>query len=163
MGILSKDALLGASDLIEREVDLPALNGSVRVRSLPAAYSNNAITEALETTLDERGRQTARVNTSKLEELKVLHGLVDPKLSTPEEAHQFATQCGPSWTLIVNAIDEISGIDAKAAEKVEATFQGSGTAEGGASGVHAASVGDDGSDQPGAAGDETAHVAGADQ
>ena len=35
----SKEALLEASDLTERDVELPALKMTVRVRALPAAYS----------------------------------------------------------------------------------------------------------------------------
>jgi hypothetical protein len=62
MGILSKEALLGASDLVEREVELPSIGGSVRVRSLPAAYSNEATSQALEVSQGRRGEQTAKIN-----------------------------------------------------------------------------------------------------
>jgi hypothetical protein len=37
MAVLSKDALLKANDLEEREVDLPSIGGSVKIRALPAA------------------------------------------------------------------------------------------------------------------------------
>ena len=74
MGILSKEALLGASDLVEREVELPSIGGSVRVRSLPAASSNQAISEALEMVVGRRGDQTSRINTAKLEVIQVPGG-----------------------------------------------------------------------------------------
>ena len=127
---ISKEALLGASDLVEREVELPSIGGSVRVRSLPAAYSNQAISEALEVTVGKRGEQTSRVNSAKLEALQVLHGLIDPKLDSVEEAQALALKLGPAWRVIVEAINDISGIDQDAVKKAEAMFQPGGTPEG---------------------------------
>lgn len=129
MALLSREALLGASDLIEREVELPTLGGSVRVRSLPAAYSNQAQSEALEMVTDARGRQTATVNTVKLEALQVLHGLVEPKLNTIDDAYALSQRVGPAWRKIVGAIDEISGIDKEAIERANATFRTGGPGE----------------------------------
>lgn len=126
MAILTKDALLGATDLVEREIELPTLGGSVRVRSLPAAYSNQAQSEALEVVTGRRGEQTAHVNTAKLEALQVLHGLIDPKFNSIEEVNTFAQQCGPAWHEIVKAIDEISGLDKEAIERANAMFQSGG-------------------------------------
>lgn len=125
MGILSKDALLGASDLREREIDLTpfGIDGSVKVRSLPAAYSNQASSEALELVTNTRGEQTAKVNTAKLEELQVLHGLIDPQLSSVDEVRAFSQKVGSSWRAIVNAIDELSGVDKEAIERANAMFQ----------------------------------------
>lgn len=137
---LSKDALLEASDLIERDVELPTVGGTVRVRSLPAAYSNQASSEAL--VMKQVGRdQIATVDTAKLEILQVLHGLVEPKLETVEEAEKFAQQCGPAFKKVVEVIDEISGVDKEAIRSAEARFQGSGEDEDGADlgdGGHAA-------------------------
>ena len=127
---ISKEALLGASDLVERDVELPSIGGSVRVRSLPAAYSNQAISESLEVTTGKRGEQTSKVNSAKLEALQVLHGLVDPKLDTVEEAQAMALRLGPAWRKIVEAINEISGINQEDVKKAETMFQPGGTAEG---------------------------------
>lgn len=127
MGILTKDALLQASDLREREVELPSIGGSVRVRGLPAAYSNQAISEALEMVSGRRGEQTAHVNTEKLEVLQALHGLVEPKLDTVEEARKFAQNCGPAFRKVIEAIDELSGVDKEAVEQTNALFQDGGT------------------------------------
>ena len=126
MAYLEKNALLEASDLIERDVDLPSIGGSVRVRSLPAAYSNQASSEALEMVSGPRGEQTARVNTAKLETLQVLNGLVEPKLNSIAEAETFAKNCGPAFKEVIRVIDEISGVDKAALEQAEARFQGSG-------------------------------------
>jgi hypothetical protein len=130
MSRLSKAELMGATDRREAEVELPSIRGSVLVRSLPAAYSNQAMSDALEVVTGNRGEQTARVNTQKLEALQVLHGLVDPKLDTIEEAHAFALKVGSAWRTIVAKIDEISGIDKEAIEKTNATFQAGGAGEG---------------------------------
>lgn len=143
MSLLSKDALLGASDLTEREIELPSIGGSVIVRSLPAAYSNEAHSKALETVLDPKsGEQTARVNVHKLEALQVLHGLVEPKLHSIEEAQTFAKNCGPAWRKVVTAIDEISGIDKEAIEKTNTSFRAGGEEEEGSDEVDAAGPGD---------------------
>lgn len=126
MGILTREALLQSSDLKEKEIELPTLDGSVVVRSLPAAYSNEASSEALEmTTVEHNGRseQSTRISTAKLEALKVLHGLVDPKLSSLTEVNTFARKCGPAWHTIVKAIDDLSGLDKDAAERTEAMFR----------------------------------------
>lgn len=128
MGILSKESLLGASDLIEKEVELPGIGGSVKVRSLPAGYSNQAMSEALEVITTPQG-QKAHVNTAKLEQLQVLHGLVEPKLASVQEAERLSQQLGSAWRKIVQTIDEISGIDKESIEKAEATFPAGGSRE----------------------------------
>lgn len=122
MGRLSKESLLSASDLEEAEVDLPTIGGSVVVRSLPAAYSNEAASKALKMTEGPRGEQVATVDTAKLEILQVLHGLVDPKLSSVAEAEIFATKCGRAFKQVVAKIDELSGVDKEAIEKTDAKF-----------------------------------------
>lgn len=146
MSMLTRDALLGASDLVERTVPLPSIGGSVRVRSLPAAYSNEAMSEALEVITGPRGQQTARVNTRKLEALQVLHGLVEPKLNSIEDAYTFASKCGPAWRTVVNTIDEISGIDKEAMEKTQTAFPAGGSGDSGEVVGNGTSVGGGGSD-----------------
>lgn len=148
MAFMSREALLGASDLIERDVELPSIGGTVRVRSLPASYSNQATSEALEMTTDQRGRQSARVNTDKLEVLQVLHGLVEPKLNSIAEAEQFAKNCGPAFKRVVEVIDEISGIDKEAIERTNAVFpaDGDGAGDGGSAQAAGSSEGNGRSD-----------------
>lgn len=133
MTYLTREALLGACDLEEVDVDLPSIGGKVRVRSLPAAYSNQAQSEALEMVTGRRGEQTAHVNTVKLEALQVLHALVEPKLNSIEDANTFAQHVGKAWRVIVDKIDEISGIDKAAIEAAEARFPVGGQGEAGRS------------------------------
>lgn len=153
MGRLSKEALLGASDLREKEIDLPTIGGSVVVQGLPAAFSNQAQSEALEMrTIGQT--QTATVNVAVLEEIQVLHGLKEPKLDSREEARTFLERCGPAAKTITAAIDELSGVDKDAIEKAEARFQssGDGAPVQGEAGAHEAPVGGSGPDLPPRAG-----------
>lgn len=131
MARLSKDALLKASDLRTKEIELETIGGSVVVQGLSAAYSNQASSEALEMKTTARGEQVASVNTAKLETIQVLHGLVDPKLENLEEAEKFMQNCGPAAKKIVEAIDELSGLDKEALETAQAKFQSGGTVEAG--------------------------------
>jgi hypothetical protein len=129
-----KDAWLapGAGDLRERDVeDVPVKGQSVRVRALPAAYSNEASSKALvyET---YRGEQRARVDTGKLEVLQFAHGVIDPQFSV-EEAEQIAKTFGPAFRRVIEVIDEISGVDKEAIEEAEVRFQPGGPSEAGAS------------------------------
>jgi hypothetical protein len=125
VALLTKDALLKASDLVEREVELPTIGGSVKVRSLPAAYSNEASSKALRLISGPRGEQQATIDTAELEVLQALHGLVDPKLNSVEEARTFAQNCGPAFKEVIKVIDEISGVDKEALENAQARFPAS--------------------------------------
>jgi hypothetical protein len=152
MTIASKGELLGASDLVEREVPLTSLGLTVRVRSLPAAYSNEALSSALETIIGRDGEQTARVNTGKLEELQVLHGLIEPKLDTVEEVRQFAQRTGVAWREVVRVIDEISGINKADVDRANTSFRAGGQGEEGSPEVNGAGTGTGRSDLPARAG-----------
>lgn len=148
---LSREALLGATDLIEKEVELPTIGGAVLIRSLPAEYSNQASSEALEmvnVTVGGRQKQTAHINTVKLEQLQVLHALVDPKLNSLTEVGTFAKRCGPAWHTLVAAIDEISGIDKGAIERANAEFRDGVSDQGAGSGRSDVAAGDCQSDVP---------------
>jgi hypothetical protein len=128
----NKDAWLnGPSDLAEADVhDVPVKGQSVRVRGLPAAYSNQATSEALELITGPRGEQTAHVNTEKLEVLQFAHGVIDP-VFTVDEARQVAQKFGPAFRKVVEKIDELSGVDKEAIEKTNAAFQSGGSGEAG--------------------------------
>lgn len=161
MGRLSKSALLEASDLEEREVELPKLGGSVKVRGLGAAYSLDAQSEATE--LKQVGNdQFVNVNRAKMEILQALHGLVDPKLDNYAEAERFARQCGPSFAAVIEVIDELSNVDKEAIAETTARFPSGGESTNGTdvgpkpgpgddrSDVHLRAGGDAGQDRQGA-------------
>lgn len=135
MGERKKDAwLAGAGDLKEKVVEgVPVSGESVRVRALPAYYSNEAVYKALEMEQDGRGnKQTARVNAAELAVLKFQYGVVDP-VFTYEESKKISQLWGAAFDRVVEAIDELSEIDEEAVKAAEARFQGSGdVADGGA-------------------------------
>jgi hypothetical protein len=123
VALLTKDVLLKASDLVEREVELPSIGGSVRVRSLPAQFSNEAASKALKLISGPRGEQTATIDQAEMELLQVFHGVVEPKFASIEEVRLFAQNTGPAFKKVVGVIDEISGVDKEAIEEANARFQ----------------------------------------
>lgn len=117
----------GPGDLREADVeDVPVAGQSVRVRGLPAAYSNRATSKALELVTGPRGDQTARVNTERLEIIQFAAGCVDPTF-TEAEAEQIAQKFGPAFKKVIAKIDELSGVNKEALEQAEATFPAGGS------------------------------------
>jgi len=132
MGRSTKESWLqGPGDLREADVeDVPVEGESVRVRGLPAQYSNQASSEALELKTTARGEQIATVNTAKLEILQFAHGVVEPRF-TPEEATVIATKYGPAFKKVIAKVDELSGVDKEAIEAAAAAFPAGGTGKNG--------------------------------
>lgn len=117
-----QDWLQGPGDLKEADVqDVPIEGKSVKVRGLPAAYSNQASSEALELKTDRNGEQLATVNTARLEVLQFAHGVVEPSV-TVDQAEQIAQKYGPAFKKVIAKIDELSGVDKEAIENANATF-----------------------------------------
>lgn len=122
--------LTGPGDLQEADVsDVPVEGQSVRVRGLPAAYSNEASSEALEwATVGEE--QVARVNSHKLEVLQFTHGVIEPQFSQAE-AEIVAKKFGPAFKKVIAKIDELSGVDKQSIEEAQARFPAGGGPEAG--------------------------------
>ena len=154
MGRSSKSAWLeGPGDLREADVeDVPVPGESVRVRALPAGYSNQAQSDATE--LKQVGnQQIVSINTARLEVLQFAHGVVDPEF-TVEEAEAISNRFGPAFKKVIAKIDELSAVDKKAIEAAEARFPGSGngTPDSGEAGVLEAAAGSGGPAVPARAG-----------
>lgn len=116
--------LTGPGDLKEAEIeDVPVDGSSVLVRGLPAAYSNQATSEALEMKTTPQGDQVATVNTARLEVLQFVHGVIEPEFNI-DEARIIAEKYGPAFKKVVAKIDELSGIDKEALESAQARFPG---------------------------------------
>lgn len=122
----TKDAWLnGPGDLNEDVVeDVPVKGQSVKVRGLPAAYSNEAQEEALEWKTWPNGQTTSRFSTSKMEVLQFVHGVIEPQFDKAE-AERIAQKYGPAWRTIIDKIDELSGVNKEAIEDANRRFQGS--------------------------------------
>ena len=157
MGRSTRDAWLkGPGDLTEAEVeDVPVKGDSVRVRGLPAAYSNQASSEALKMTTVGMD-QVATVDTARLEVLQFAHGVIDPTF-TVDEAQQIAEKFGPAFKKVITKIDELSGIDKEALADAQARFPGGGASENGSELGDAAPAGGDGPDVHLRAGRDPAH------
>ena len=121
----TKDAWLsGPGDLRVSEVeDVPVKGQSVKVRGLPAAYSNEAQEKALEWKTWPNGETTSRFSTTKLEVLQFVHGVIEPQFSE-NEAKTIAEKFGPAWRKVIAKIDELSGVDKEAIEDANRRFQG---------------------------------------
>jgi len=138
--------LAGPGDLEEADVEnVPAPGQTVRVRGLPAAYSNRATSKALELVTGRRGEQSATVNTERLEVIQFAAGCVDPTF-TEAEAEIISQKFGPAFKAVIEKIDELSGVNKEAIEQADATFQAGGTGEAGPDVVDAAPNGSSGSD-----------------
>lgn len=140
----TKDAWLnGPGDLTEATVeDVPVPGVSVKVRGLPAAYSNEAQSKALELKTGARGEQTATINTAKLEVLQFTHGVVEPTFTEPE-AQLIAQKYAHAWRKVINKIDELSAIDKEAIQRANEAFQvgGEEPANGRATGTSSVAAG----------------------
>jgi hypothetical protein len=139
--------LEGPGDLREADVeDVPVPGKSVRVRGLPAAYSNEATSEAMEMKVTPRGDQIGTVNKARMEVLQFAHGVIDPEF-TVAEAELIAKRFGPAFNRVIEKIDELSGVDKEAIDQAATTFPAGGAVEGnGREAGDAAGAGDGGSD-----------------
>jgi len=118
----AKDAWLsGQGDLREDDVvvDFPNKGDTVRVRALPARFSAEVQSQMKVQT--EGREQIARIDVAEMERLQFAHGVIDP-VFTVEEAGLAQQTMGPAFRMVVNRIDELSGLDKEAIEKVEQRF-----------------------------------------
>lgn len=140
--------LTGPGDLKEATVeDVPVKGSHVKVRGLPAAYSNQASSEALEMKSTPKGDQIATVNQARMEVLQFTHGVIEPQFNV-DEAQILAEKYGPAFKKIIAKIDELSGVDKEEITRAEARFQGSGAGTSGAELGPATSDGGAGPDVP---------------
>jgi hypothetical protein len=124
----NKEAWLnGPGDLAEADVeDVPVKGESVRVRALSARYS--AEVQGQLKLVTEGREQIAKIDVPAMELLQFQHGVIDPVFSR-EEATQIQERFGPAFRKVIAKIDELSGIDKEAIEKVEQTFPVGGAGE----------------------------------
>lgn len=114
--------LTGPGDLeIDEVQDVPVVGQSVLVRGLPAAYSNQASSEALKLVSGRRGEQMATIDQARMEIIQFAQGCVEPTF-TETQAETIAKKYGPAFKKVVAKIDELSGVDKEAIEQAQATF-----------------------------------------
>ncbi len=120
-----KQALLdGPGDLKTAEVvvDIPKKGDTIKVRALPASYSNQAASEGLRWETGEHGIQTSSIDTQKMEVLQFAGGCVEPTF-TVEEAQAMSEKYGRLFKSVVEKVNELSGINPEAVKETEARFR----------------------------------------
>jgi hypothetical protein len=143
----TRDAwLTGPGDLKEADVhDVPAPGQTVRVRGLSARYSAEVQSQLK---LVQQGReQVAKIDVASMEVLQFANGCIEPTF-TEAEARSISERFGPAFKKVVAKIDELSGIDKEAIEKVEQTFPPGGEDEARGDLGHGAPAGNGGPDLP---------------
>jgi len=115
---LSKDSWLhGATDLVDEEVYVEAINDSVKIRSLSAGQ----LARITDQCLSMKGDQ-AKVDSRRMSVLKFVNGVVEPKFDE-QEANVIAHQFGKSYSLVVSLIDEISEATEEDIAKAKSRFR----------------------------------------
>lgn len=143
----AKSWLEGPGDLTEDVVeDVPVKGENVKVRGLPAAYSDEAMSDAAEVVM-MGSEQVQRYNVSKLRVLQFAHGCIEPQFST-DDARKIAERWGPAFDKVVDRIQELSNIDEEAVRKAQTRFPSSGGSEDGVPVEGDASAGNGGPDVP---------------
>lgn len=95
--------LNGATDLEEAEVYVEAVSDHVRIRALSAGQLARIQSQCLSMKGD-----SAKVDTQRLGVLKFTAGVIEPVFDE-QEANVISHQFGPSFELVLKAIDELSG------------------------------------------------------
>jgi hypothetical protein len=138
--------LEGPGDLQEADVDdVPVAGESVRVRALPARYS--AMVQGQLKLVQEGREQIAKIDVESMERLQFTYGVIDAPF-TETEARAIQEKYGAAFRKVIAKIDELSGIDKDAIEKVEARFPTGGEGEGRPVVGNGVAAGDPGPDLP---------------
>jgi hypothetical protein len=122
MSRLAKDAWAKPS-LRQEEVEVPELNGTVLIRELPAEYSAEVASHIEVKNMG--GAQYASVDTATMERLQFAYGVINDAgepLFSEEEAADVARKHGSAYKRVIEAIDDLSGINKEAIEAAEARF-----------------------------------------
>jgi hypothetical protein len=129
MSRLSKDAW-DKSSLRQEEVEVPELGGSVLIRELPAEYAAEVASHI--EIKEVAGARFASIDKAKMERLQFAYGVVgdngDP-LFSEDETVEVAKKHGSAYNRVIEAIDDLSGINKEDIENAEARFPDSGEVE----------------------------------
>lgn len=131
MARLKKSAWNSAS-LKQKEIEVPALGGSVLIRELPAKYS--AELNQLYSMKTSGGESSASVDLVTQERLKFAYGVINDdgtSMFTQDEVAEIAKKHGSAFSVVIEAIDELSKTTPKeTADQVERFPASGGSANG---------------------------------
>ena len=114
--MLTADAILGATVLEERLVEIPELGGSVKIREFDKARQQWIRSQA-------KNLRTGKIDENKLELLLFAYGVVEPVFSVAQ-VEQLAKVKSSILDTVLKAITELSGMTDEAVEEEAATFPG---------------------------------------
>src|SRR4051794_28869561 len=117
MAILSKDQIWAADDIEEREVEVPQWGGAVRIRSLSLDQVSEIRAHAGKT-VKVKGRDTEEID-ARLQMAGLLcEGIIEPEMDF-EEAKRMMRKSAAAASIIVQAINEVSGLLPEAVSEAE--------------------------------------------
>jgi hypothetical protein len=119
--ILTLDAILAASDLEERVVDVPEWGGSVRIRSLTKLQQQLARRQATVRFSGPTGPREV-IDNDKLEGALLQAALVEPALRT-EDVERLRAKAAAPIDRILRAVLDLSGLGAQAVADAAQSFQ----------------------------------------
>ena len=114
--MLTADAILGATVLEERLVEIPELGGSVKIREFDKARQQWIRSQA-------KDKRTGKIDENRLELLLFAYGVVEPVFSVAQ-VEQLAKVKSSILDTVLKAITELSGMTDEAVEEEAATFPG---------------------------------------
>lgn len=120
---LSREAILAARDLPERDVAISQWNGSVRIRALTKADSQALRDQASTDVTGPDGLPTKQVDTKKFELLLFVHCVTEPKFAEDDVAQLREKSAGAIDT-VIRGINELNGWTKEALTAAERAFPG---------------------------------------
>lgn len=113
MAILTKEQIAAADDIEERTVNVPQWGGEIRVRSLSLEQISDIRAHAVKTV---RGKEEID---AKLQMAGLLcEGIVEPEYDF-EEAKRLMKKSAAATSIVVQAINELSGLLPEAVDEAE--------------------------------------------
>lgn len=115
------------SSLRTKEIEVEELGGSVLIRELPASVS--ADLKGLVDMVQVGREQRAKVNVAEMERRQFAYGVITEngeQMFNDQEVAEIQATHGRAFNIVVEAIDEFSGVDKKAIEEAEARFPSGG-------------------------------------
>ena len=112
MGRLSREQILSAPDIVEKEVDVPEWGGSVLVRTL---------TKAKQIALRKQATVNGQLDDERLEVFVFIAGVIEPAFS-PEDYDALKAKSSAAMDRVLMEIYRGSGILKEEAGKIERAF-----------------------------------------
>lgn len=114
MSRLTREAILSAPDIIEKEIDIPEWGGSVLIRTL---------TKAQQVKLRKEATVDGHLDENRLEILIFVHGVVEPQF-TADDHDKLKEKSASAMDRVLLEIYRGSGMTKEEAARIERAFPG---------------------------------------